>query len=119
VKAFVFLPGLALVLVACGGEKSPNGLTPPDCTVQGPHVAPPSATLHAGDTVRATANESPCLYENDLAPTFRWRSSNTSVAIVDSIAGLVRALDTGRTSIIAIETANPAVQGAMALTVVR
>jgi hypothetical protein len=37
---------------------------------------------------------------------------------VDSLAGLVRAVDTGRTSIIATLTQNRAVSGAMALTVV-
>jgi hypothetical protein len=110
--------GLALLLGACGGKEPKNVLTLPDCTVGGPQVAPPYATLHAGDTVRATASVTPCPQEMDFVPTFRWRSSNTSVATVDSIAGLVRALDTGRTTIVSSAIEDRAIQGAMALTVV-
>jgi len=116
--AAYFAFGFALVLGACRGVEPKNALTLPDCTVDGPHVAPPYATLHAGDTVRAVASQTPCAQEKDFAPTFRWRSSNTNVAVVDSIAGLVRTVDTGRTTIIASAIENRAIQGAMALTVV-
>lgn len=107
--------GLGLVIGACTeGTKSVQA---PDCIAVGPQVTPASSTLHPGDSVKATASVLPCQTDN-VVPAFRWRSSNPSVAIVDSIAGLVRALDTGRTSIVASLTVNRAVQGAMALTVV-
>ena len=109
--------GVALLLGACSADGAKSVQAPFDCITVGPQVTPASATLHPGDSVRGTASVSPCQYDN-VVPAFRWRSSNTSVAIVDSIAGLVRAVDTGRTSIIASLTVNRAVQGAMVLTVV-
>ena len=109
--------GLGLFIGACSGEGTKSVQSSIDCITVGTRVTPPSATLHTGDSVEATASLPLCQTDNVVA-TFRWRSSNPSVAIVDSIAGLVRALDTGRTSIIASMTANRAVQGAMVLTVV-
>jgi uncharacterized protein YjdB len=108
--------GLALCIGACSADGTKSVQIPFDCITVGPEVKPASATLHPGDSVKGTASVSPCQY--NVVPTFRWRSSNTSVAIVDSLAGLVRAVDTGRTSIIATLTQNRAVSGAMALTVV-
>ena len=108
--------GLGMFICACSAEGT-KSVQAPDCITVGPQVTPASATLHPGDSVKGTANVPPCQYDN-VVVTFRWRSSNPSVAVVDSIAGLVRALDTGRTSIIASLTVNRAVQGAMVLTVV-
>lgn len=109
--------GLGLFIGACSAEGT-KSVQAPDCITVGPQVTPASVTLHPGDSVKATASLPACQTDGVVA-TFRWQSSNPSVAIVDSIAGLVRALDTGRTSIIASMTANRVVQGAMALTVAR
>ena len=108
--------GLGLVIGACSGEATKSVQTTPDCALPSPTVSPPSATLHVGDSLRASASFRPCPADAGAA-TFQWRSSNTSVAIVDSVAGLVRAIDTGSTSIIASATENRALIGAMALKV--
>ena len=108
--------GVGLVIGACTAEGTKSVQTTPDCTLPGPTVSPPSATMHVGDSLRASASFQPCPPDAGAA-TFQWRSSNTSVAIVDSIAGLVRAIDTGSTSIIATATENRALVGAMALKV--
>jgi len=116
-RVWIAAIGFGLFIGACSADGTKSVQTPFDCITVGPEVKPASATLHPGDSVNETASVLPCQY-NNVVPTFRWRSSNTSVAIVDSIAGLVRAVDTGRTSIIATLTQNRAVSGAMALTVV-
>jgi len=110
--------GLGLLIGACSADGTKSVQTPFDCTTGSMRVAPASATLHPGDSVKETASFAACPNDNVVA-TFRWRSSNTGVAIVDSIAGLVRAVDTGSATIIATVTENRAVQGAAALTVIR
>ena len=55
---------------------------------------------------------------NGLIPTWRWRSSDTNVAVVDSIAGLVQARALGSASIIAALQQLQSAEGAMALRVV-
>ena len=100
-------------LSACAGDPSSVSLVAPDCTLPGPTVSPPSATLHVGDTLHATAAITIC----EGVPTsrvFHWRSSDTVNASVDSITGLVRARHPGTASIIATLVVNPAIRGAMA-----
>ena len=109
--------GVGLFICACSAEGMKSVQTTPDCTLPTPTVSPPSLTLHVGDSQRASASFRPCPADAGMA-TFRWQSSNTSVAVVDSIAGLVRAVDTGRTTIVATAIDNRALRGAMALTVV-
>ena len=106
-----------MFICACSAEGTKSVQAPIDCITVGPQVTPAWARVQPGDSVKGTASVPPCQYDHVVA-TFRWRSSNPSVAVVDSIAGLLRALDTGRTSIIASLTVNRAVQGAMVLTVV-
>jgi uncharacterized protein YjdB len=104
-----------VILVAgCRDTSAPQTESSVDCTLQLPSVSPPSATVHPGDTLRANVQVNPCL---QLTTTFLWRTSDTNVATVDSVAGLVRAKAIGRTSILAVATANPQIVGAMALTV--
>jgi uncharacterized protein YjdB len=107
---------IGLVVVGCG--RSSTGLvgSGPDCTVSGPFVSPPSVTLHAGDSLRATAVVQQCEGQ-PTSTTVRWRTSDTAVAIVDSLSGLVRARASGRSTIIASLVVNPQIEGAMALTV--
>ena len=75
-------------------------------------VSPPSATLRPGDSLQASATFG-CAGEH---ASVRWSSSNTTIATVDSVSGLVRALSApGTASIIASLAADRAMNGAMAL----
>jgi len=114
VRSVVALAGL--VVVACSKASTPTNTPAIDCsgTVS---VSPSSATLHLGDTLRAVAKDTPCPAGPSTA-TFRWRSSDTTIANVDSIAGLVRARSIGHATIIGTETGSQGVQVAMALEVV-
>jgi uncharacterized protein YjdB len=70
-----------------------------DCAVGAVLVSPANATLHPGDTLRVKAEVSSCL--SPANEQVHWVSSDTSVAIVDSLAGFVRARGLGAASIIA------------------
>ena len=109
--------GFAVVVTACGAGSTDAG-SYPDCIAIGPTVSPPSATVRAGDTVRATASMHQCPGQPTVANVFRFSAGDTAIAMVDSTTGLVRAQAPGRTSITASLVANPVVKGAMALTVV-
>jgi hypothetical protein len=109
--------GAALCVGACGGGAKATQTTHPDCTAEGPRVVPSMATLHPGDTLRATVTLPFCPWDPPVVATFAWRSSDTTIATVDSVSGLVSARIVGRTTIIGSLTANRGVQGAMALTV--
>ena len=115
-RASSLLIGFAIFVGACSAESKSNALAP-NCITVGPHVSPPTATLRIGDTLRGAASLPPCQL-NGLIPTWRWRSSDTSVAVVDSIAGLVQARALGSATIIATLQQLPSSVGAMALRVV-
>jgi uncharacterized protein YjdB len=106
-----------LVVVACSKASTTTNAPTIDCIVATVSVSPPSATLHLGDTLRAVAKDTPCPAGPSTA-TFRWRSSDTTIANVDSIAGLVRARSIGHATIIGTESGSQGVQVAMALEVV-
>jgi uncharacterized protein YjdB len=106
------------LIVGCSTSSAPKSAgTTTDCTLQSITVSPPSATLHVGDTLRGIA-QTPSCRSNQMVETFWWRTSDTSVAAVDSVAGLLRAKHTGTATVIATATSNPAILGAMALVVV-
>jgi uncharacterized protein YjdB len=107
---------IALVVAACGRSSTDSTASHVDCTTTGPTVSPPSVTLHPGDTLRATAFVHQCEGQ-PTSTTVRWRTSDTAVAGVDSLSGLVRARASGRSTIIASLVVNPQIEGAMALTV--
>jgi hypothetical protein len=113
IKSFCLLALVVILIAGCRHTSAPQTEASVDCTLQNPRVLPASATVHPGDTLRANVQVNPCLQQT----TFLWKTSDTSVATVDSVAGLVRAKAIGRTSILAIATANPQIIGAMALTV--
>jgi hypothetical protein len=112
-KVAILIGLTPFILAACRDARTVQ--TEPDCSVTGPTVSPPLATLHPGDTLRARASYSPC--PAGPAPSFRWRSSDTLIAVVDSVMGLVRARSPGQASIIATAVSEPALRGAMALDV--
>ena len=108
---------LVLTIVACSRDTSSPPPEDVGCVASGAVVVPSVATLHSGDTVRVTASLRPCPGFPAFVE-FRWRSSDTLIATVDPIAGLVRARRAGTATIIASAVLDPNVQGAMALAVV-
>jgi hypothetical protein len=64
------------------------------------------------DTLRVTVRDAPCSGPV-VYPEFRWTSSDTNVAAVDSLAGLVRARKRGVTTIIASAALDRTLRGAM------
>jgi hypothetical protein len=97
VKVIILIGPTLIILAACR-DGLPAVQTEPDCLLIGPTVSPASATLHPGDTLRV-------------------RSSDTLIAVVDSLTGLVRARSLGQASIIATALSDRALVGAMALQV--
>jgi uncharacterized protein YjdB len=81
-------------------------------------VAPSSAILSVGDTVRLRVQGGSCGGGPDTVPSpWRWRVNNAGIATVDSMTGLVRAVGGGTTTIIARWVVDPNVAGAMSLEV--
>ena len=113
IKALCSIALVVILVAGCSHTSAPQTESSIDCTLQLVSVSPPLATVHPGDTLRANAQMNRCLQQT----TFSWKTSDTGVATVDSVAGLVRAKAVGRTSILAIATINPQIIGAMVLTV--
>ena len=116
-KSSLFVAALFAV-GACAATAS-DAVTPSDsavCIMIGPSVRPNFATLHPGDTLRASASLPSCT-AGAITPTFRWSSSDSSVALVDSLSGLIRARSLGTATIIAALAAESSVKGAMLLVV--
>ena len=109
----------ALVAVGACGATASDAVSPTDsavCITIGPSVRPNFATLHPGDTLRASASLPSCT-AGAITPTFRWASSDSSVALVDSLSGLIRARALGTVTISAAATLDRNVKGAMLLVV--
>jgi hypothetical protein len=114
----VVIAALALAATACGADR-PVGTTPPVDSLVGCigliAVNPATATLHAGDTLRLKiTGGSNC---NSISQ-WRWRTSDTLVATIDSIEGVVRAKSRGVTTAIAEALLDRNIKGAAAITVV-
>ena len=117
-KSLLFVA--ALVAVGACGATASDAVTPidsPGCTLPGPTVRPNPATLHPGDTLRASASMPSCPLDPPVTTTFRWASSDSSVASVDSLSGLIRARALGTVTISAAATLDRNVKGAMLLVV--
>lgn len=79
-------------------------------------VNPIAATRHPGDTLQVQAVG---VCELNFDPTqLRWSTSDSTVARVDSLTGLVQALARGTVTVKAVEVAARSVSGAMVLSVV-
>lgn len=107
---------VAVVVGGCGKTTAPKTELP-DCTVGGVNASPASVTLHPGDTLRVRALVTPCP-QDPFTSTFWWRSSDTSVASVDSSAGLIHARQSGQATVIGMATINSAVSVAAFVNVV-
>ena len=86
------------------------------CDLLGVTVSPASITMVIGDStvLRATL---PTCGGLPVGSTVFWRSSNTGVASVDSLAGTVRAIAAGQATVIAVVGSDTLVKGAAAVTV--
>jgi hypothetical protein len=104
-----------VVVVACRDQPTVATLVQPECTLPTPTMSPSSATIHPGDTLRVRANYTPC--PTGLTPAFQYRSSDSAVAIVDPVNGLIAARSPGTSTIIAIAVSDAALTAAMALQV--
>ena len=79
-------------------------------------VNPAAATRHPGDTLQVQAIG---VCDINFDPTqIRWSTSDTTVATVDSLTGLVLALARGTVTVKAVEVAARSVSGAMVLSIV-
>ena len=98
------------------GEKIPgpvNDTLYHSCTLIGVTVSPATANIQVGDTLRAKAHYGPTAQCGGVAaPDYRWRSSDTIVATVDT-GGLVRAKHFGVASITALLKQDTTEAGAM------
>jgi hypothetical protein len=113
-RLFVCVCGLC-GLLGCADKVLVGSGATITCDLPTPSVNPASVTLHVGDTLRATVHWTPCGTTTSAAVF--WRSTNLTVARVDSLAGLITALAAGTTVVTATAVADPTVGGAMALTV--
>jgi uncharacterized protein YjdB len=119
----VSVAALAAAVFAITAACTVDGNAPPTIAgtssgvcVGGLQISPMSATRHPGDTLQVQAVGS-CSATFD--PTqIRWASSDTLVAQVDSLTGLVLARSRGVVTVIGAEVADRTVKGAMVLSVV-
>jgi hypothetical protein len=75
-------------------------------------VIPASATLRVGDTLRFVAQ-----VPGSATASVSWRVSDTAVASIDAISGLLRAQSKGVVTAIATSLADTGLKGAAAVTV--
>lgn len=86
------------------------------CDLLGVVVSPASVTLFVGDSTQLTAKPPTCGAPPGSGAV-RWRSSNSAMATVDSVAGIVHAVSPGQLTIIASLVADTLVRGAAAVQV--
>ena len=97
----LFLLGLAVVVLlpACSTAVSTS---PDGCFVLVASISPPTTSVTVGQTVQLTASynqvSSSCV-PNIPASALRWQVDDTTIATVDSTAGLVTGRAPGRTGV--------------------
>ena len=96
----VALPLLAAGLLGLCGCNSPT-LFPDRCTVAVVTVSPPAPSLAVGDSLTLTAAYTGAVACQPDVPAsgLHWSSSDTAVATVDSLRGVVRARQAGTAGI--------------------
>ena len=94
-SGFVLAAAAVLAVASCGGKGTPdaNVVAPPSPTV-GLTVAPATAMLRIGDTLRFSLPRGAC----DLTSS-RWQTGNPSVLSIDAILGLVTARNVGSSTV--------------------
>lgn len=110
----------AVALFGCSATRAVDARTPVDsaCPLDpsGIRIYPASWTLQVGDTLRIVATFTTGCGAQPTRGNASWKSSDTSVATVDS-TGLARARSRGSTTIVASDIANPDDKAAMLLQV--
>jgi hypothetical protein len=118
-RRFAVLGLAALVLAAgCREDQTPQELVAAKGIVcREAVVSPGSATLHVGDTLRASATRNGCSTAQGILQ-FLWLPQDTSVVRVDSLSGVIQARKHGITVVVATEVSNPSVRAAMVAQVI-
>lgn len=81
-------------------------------------ISPADTTLHIGDSLHVVATRfTGCASDTPVAATFRWASSDTTVATVDS-AGLAVARHAGTATLVATDVGDANDKAAMLLQVI-
>jgi uncharacterized protein YjdB len=109
---------IAICVAACNSTPSNilgDGVDRSCAAVGGVQVTPPSASMHPGDNLRVIVRVGTCT--GTSSTDVRWLSSDTTVALVDSLTGLVQARHAGTATIVATAVVDPQIQGALALQV--
>ena len=106
-------------LVGCDHAVTPNKLDStgvPDGCIALIGVTPPSTALFVGDSIRPSTIGDPC-FPPRSGFGWVWRSSDSTVATVDSLSAMVRARAVGIATIFAVWVSDPTEKGAMAVIV--
>jgi hypothetical protein len=114
--------GVLWLALACrGADGNPDpvtGVVARDCFLNGPTVSPAVATLHVGDTLPVSVKPAPAeCWPSQTPQSYRWLSSDTAIARIDSVTGVARARKAGIATITASEVSQPSVRAAMVLQV--
>jgi Big-like domain-containing protein len=111
-----FVSAFALLLLACG-----DGTVIDDsCFVDLAPISARSNVVAVGDTVTFDANLGPaeCLPANATSEEWRWSSTDTLIARIDSLTGLTQGVSPGQVSIIVRHAEAPSVSSSAELQVV-
>ncbi|MFL5476365.1 MAG: Ig domain-containing protein [Gemmatimonadales bacterium] len=110
-------PIVALLLAGCEGGTI---IVVDSCSGVAVFVGPHRSVLRVGDTVRLDANfGSPeCVPAGLTTEEWRWSSSNTSIARIDSLSGLAEGVAPGDAIIYVHHARNSEVVSSVGLTVV-
>jgi len=111
-----FVSAFTLVLLACGNET----VIDDSCFVDLAPISPRSSVVAVGDTVTFDANLGPsgCLPAQVTSEEWRWSSTDTLIARIDSLTGLALGVSAGQVSILVEHAEVPDVRSSAELQVV-
>src|SRR5688572_8043200 len=111
-----FVSAFTLLLSAC----SDGTVIDDSCFVDLAPVSPRSNVVAVGDTVTFDANLGPseCLPADVASEEWRWSSTDTLIARIDSLTGLALGLSPGQVSILVEHADAPSVRSSAELQVV-
>ena len=111
-----FVSAFTLVLLACGNET----VIDDSCFVDLAPISPRSIVVAVGDTVTFDADLGPaeCLPAAVTSEEWRWSSTDTLIARIDSLTGLTQGVSPGQVSIIVRHAEAPSVNSSAELQVV-
>ena len=112
----VFVSAFTLLLLACGNET----VIDDSCFVDLAPISPRSNVVGVGDTVTFDANLGPseCLPAAVTSEEWRWFSTDTLIARIDSLTGLALGVSPGQVSILVEHAEAPSVRSSAELQVV-